>query len=182
MPHRTPIIALAVLAASSAANAVEYSPPDGTGWWQLQSTDGTYTEVCAEGTGPCDVEPGTYTLIDFGTSPATRTSVRVRGDDGSDMPAPGGPRYTIVTNTDPRPTLQAFGSEFYVIVSCPAGQVGVSGDCSGLAENDPESSAVHGIWGSTGSRRTRCDWPRNSGPLIDVTINTACVDRSLFSQ
>ena len=58
------------------ATAEEYFPPGVTGWWQLQTID-TYEQVCASDAGPCNPPAGTYRVIDFGTSPATRTRVTI---------------------------------------------------------------------------------------------------------
>jgi len=55
-------LALGCSVASLAAIAVPFQLPD-DGWYQLQRTD-NYVEVCnSSQTTPCDVEPGTYQLI-----------------------------------------------------------------------------------------------------------------------
>lgn len=125
--QRTCMTVLAALALiAGPATAVEYVPPDGTGWWQLQSSDGTYTEVCAEGTGPCDPPPGTYLLIDFATSPATRTSVTIEAPGGTDSERVPELFVTAVSGVGSNGddgTTQAS-------VTCPEGKVVVGGACN----------------------------------------------------
>lgn len=78
----TSIITSAALAfaglLSLSANAVEYFPPEGTGYWQLQELQNDAT-VCETFQGVCDVPPGVYRLIDLDTMPATRSLVTIEG-------------------------------------------------------------------------------------------------------
>lgn len=60
---------------STQACSADYTP-DTTGWWQLQDSE-TYEEICSANSETCNPEPGEYTLIDFGTSPALQQSVTI---------------------------------------------------------------------------------------------------------
>lgn len=74
---RTPILPGALACAFSLPAAAVPFSPDAAGWWQLQDPT-TYEQLCTA-SAPCDVPPGRYTLIDFGASPARRTTVTVGG-------------------------------------------------------------------------------------------------------
>jgi len=57
------------------AYSVQYTLP-GPGWQQLQ--DANYLTVCQTGQSEvCDVSPGSYTLLDFSSSPPQRTLVDI---------------------------------------------------------------------------------------------------------
>ena len=135
-PQRARTTAFAALALiAGQATAVEYVPPDGTGWWQLQSTDGTYTEVCADGAGPCDPPPGTYLLIDFGTSPATRTRVTIEAPAGGQDGRAPRLYVTAVSGVGPvgQGSLQGVTS---ASVTCPQDQEVVGGACNARSLSD----------------------------------------------
>ena len=181
LPTRIPTLAAlaAVCVAPMSVHAVEYTPPGTTGWWQVQDA-ATYVELCTASGPACDIAAGTRVqVIDFGTSPATRSIDTVRG--GSDPGTSASPLFKLVFRIVPSAEDQAFGGPF-VTVSCPAGQLALSGSCDALGGTDPEFFAVEGIWSGLGDRLSRCDFPMDNGVLTEPTIRTACVDESSFAR
>ena len=159
--------AFALLAGQAAA--VEYVPPDGTGWWQLQSTDGTYTEICAEGAGPCDPPPGTYLLIDFGTSPATRTRVTLEAPGGTGS---GSTPELFVTAVSGVGSNGASGAT-EASVTCPEGKLVVGGACNARSLSDQGRiiPAFGGVVDLDDRREYACE---TSEPAFVIVAEATC--------
>ena len=175
MLHRTPIIALALAAASGSATAVEYALPSG-GYYQLQTTD-TYETVCQSGS-PCDVPAGTYTLLDFTVSPTARSSVTVGSGGGGGGGGSGGGTPTITTVRDTESIEADSGNGYYeVSTSCPAGTVLLGAvECRATWRkagiSDPRPAWLIEQDGSL-TCQTRAAWENANAVVVDIAIRCA---------
>ena len=146
-------LALAALAAAPAAHAVPFAPDDPAGWWQLQDPL-TYEQLCSASDAACDVAPGTYTLIDFGESPARRTSVTVvappTGPDAPPTGSPAGPRFVQGIRTCEASVDGA--EQVTCTLACPAGEL-VAASCY---RTDVVGRAAFPAWTRTIDGEVRC--------------------------
>ncbi len=111
--------ALGLFLSANVANAITYSFV-GPSWKQLQDPI-TFQTLCETGL-PCDVPAGTYNLVDFGTSPATVTSVTV----GAQSPGTqqSGVLTVITENCNYQPA--GIGYRHSCLARCPAGMKVIS--------------------------------------------------------
>ena len=154
------------------AIAAPCSLPATAGWSQLQRAD-TYETVWTSSDGACDVEPGRYTLIDFGVSPASRTPVTVRGGAG-----PAGAIFQRVTRTEA--FVNATFELASLAVACPVGTVAISGDCGAIVTSaEGGALPIPGQWEGVGDTRGNCAFIDAPTVIENVRIRTLCADASL---
>jgi len=140
--------------------AVEYTAPDGTGWWQLQESD-TYSTVCTMDSGVCDVPPGVYTLVNFRTNPATRTRVTINEPS---PPISGALTISIerfVGNAAPSTSFES---------TCPvAGALAASATCTAADWFTGEALPLRGLAPNHNSNSWICRAPRQATFKMYVT-------------
>ena len=116
---RTSLACLALVAGHAGAAPYTFSGP---AYQQLQRLD-TYETVCQTGDPqPCDVPAGRYTLLNFGTNPATRTIVTVGESGGGGTGGTGGALRAF-----DGPTVSTLGQ---ARSACPSAAVATGGTCS----------------------------------------------------
>lgn len=175
MPHRTPVGARATLVAGAlfplAVAAVPFVP-DTAGWYQVQDPT-TYVELCTA-SAPCDLPAGTLVMvIDFGTSPATRSTTTVPGGP-AEGDADAAPRYTVVSKSVGLKNSLAGGGAI-VSLSCPTGTVATSGTCLRYEGPSIEPTLRSGSWNGAGDRNSYCLFDDVDGELREARMSSVCV-------
>lgn len=153
MRFRTFAIALCTASICGPSFAIEYSPPTGA-WYQVLTAD-FFEEVCTTSTAPCDIPAGNYVLINFGTDPATRTSLTLprSGTVGEDPANPLGLVFVDETckiggNVERCEVSCPVGSAVVGVTTCNAYWVDTSGPGGGLVRPVPTAFERSGTGGA----------------------------------